>query len=72
MPSSVYISFVFNVNKSVLNGTQVCQLHSKTQLHESCVPATSACSSRGIFAEATNSTNQTKRQVVCAINQSTF
>ncbi len=31
---SVYLSFVFNVNKSVLNWTQVCQLLWKTKLHE--------------------------------------
>jgi hypothetical protein len=36
------------------------------------VPATSACSSKGIFAAATNSTKQTNRQVVRTINQSIF
>jgi hypothetical protein len=35
MPSAMFISFAFNVNKSVLKLTQVCQLHCKTQLHES-------------------------------------
>jgi hypothetical protein len=61
MPSSVYISFASNANKSALNETQVCQLHSKTQLHKCYVPATSACSSKGIFEAATNSTNQTNK-----------
>ncbi len=31
---SVYKYFAFAVNKSVLNWTQVCQLHWKTQLHK--------------------------------------
>ncbi len=30
----VYINPSFNVNKSLFNWTQVCQLHLKTQLHE--------------------------------------
>jgi hypothetical protein len=34
MPSSMYKSFVLDVNKLVLNWTHVCQLHCKTQLHK--------------------------------------